>query len=54
MGCIQKRNAISIKQKRTYQFNTLNYKNSSNNIKEKFSTNCNSQVLNNFDKDKRV
>ena len=52
MGCIQKRNAILIKQKRTYQFTTLNYKNSSNNIKEKFSTNCNSEVLNCFDKNK--
>ena len=52
MGCIQKRNVFLVKQKRTYQFTTLNYKNSSNNIKEKFSTNCNSEVLNCFDKNK--
>ena len=52
MGCIQKRNAISIKHKNKYHFTILKYKNISNNIKEKFSTNYNSEVLNCFDKDK--
>ena len=53
MGCIQKRNAISITNKKTCQFTTLNYKNHSINIKEKFSTNCNSeQLINYFDTNK--
>ena len=53
MGCIQKRNAISITKKKTCQLNSLNYKNNSYNIKDKYSTNCNSEkLLNNFDKNK--
>ena len=53
MGCIQKRNAISITKKKTCQLNSINYKNNSYNRKDKYSTNCNSEkLLNYFEKNK--